>query len=145
MNRQRTFAVLILLAVAALVAVEFFGFQNANFFRRDLWYPDGPWHFLQFTGIYIACATAILILVPWLFASLCAAALVLLTAIVLGPLALFAVLLFLASAFCLGSLLLRREDPLLSTLLGASIYIFAMSFAARLPIHYSAIHAAVLA
>ena len=110
---------------------------------------------LQFGALYVAAATALLILAPWIFAALAAALLVLFTAIAIGPLALLAVVFFLLSAWSLGALMMvgrtpwsarptppsARSSPLL---LGIATYIFLMPFAARLPVNYPWVYALVL-
>jgi hypothetical protein len=63
-------------------------------------------------------------------------------------LALLAVAAFLISACALGSKLLgasddsSAENQLCATLLGIAVYIFLMTFLARLPVNYPAVYAA---
>jgi glycosyltransferase involved in cell wall biosynthesis len=190
----RFYSRLILAVLVVLAAVEIYGFGTSHLFSQQVWYPEGLARMLQFAALYLAAATALLILVPWLFVRLAAVLLVLLTAIAIGPMALLAVLFFLLSAWSLGGLVSRRlphllsawwhkappcaserssdstlphppppvgqagslrggclppllanESHLLSLLLGMSVYIFLMPFAARLPVNYPWIYALVLA
>jgi hypothetical protein len=131
--------------LAGTLAVEIYGFTSFALLRRAMWFPDGPYPLLQFAGVYAAFATAMLILVPWLFVYLAAAALALCAAIVAGPLPVLAAALFALSAWALGSRLLGRGEPVLSTLLGVAIYIFLMPFVARLPVNYPLVYLVLLA
>ena len=177
----RFYTWLILAVLAVLVALEIYGFRTSHLFSQEIWDPQGRARLLQFGALYLAAATALLILAPWIFAGLAAALLVVLTAIAIGPAALLAVVFFLISAWSLGGLVtclvpaklvgrtpwsarvpldplwadggvVPRGDPrtggpphLLSLLLGMSIYIFLMPFAARLPVNYAWVYALVLA
>jgi GtrA-like protein/dolichyl-phosphate-mannose-protein mannosyltransferase len=144
---------LILAVLAVLVTVEVYGFAGAHLFSQTIWAPEGRARVLQFAALYIAAATAILILAPWIFAALAAALLISFTAIAIGPTALLAVVFFLLSAWSLGTLLMVGRtpwsarvppDPLLSLLLGIASYIFLMPFAARMPVNYPWVYALVL-
>jgi glycosyltransferase involved in cell wall biosynthesis len=144
----RVYTGLILAALAALLALEAYGFRTRHLFSQAIWAPEGLARLLQFGALYIAAATALLILAPWIFAGLAAALLLLLTAIAVGPSALLAVVFFLISAWSLGCIVSRtagRLPHLLALLLGMSIYIFVMPFAARLPVNYAWVYALVLA
>jgi hypothetical protein len=131
-----------LLVLVVLLGVEVFGFATANPIHLNAWYPEGPWRLVQFAGIYSACATTILILLPWIFVRLFTSVLVVLTAIALGPSTLLAVALLLVSAWCLGRAL--GLTSYIALLAGLSIYLFAMSIVARLPVHYPAVYLIVL-
>ena len=113
---RRLYPWLILAVLAVLVAVEVYGFRNGHLFSQTIWLPEGRASLLQFAALYVAAATALLILVPWIFAALAAALLLLFTAIAVGPLALLSVFFFLLSAWSLGDLLMGRKrlprDPL---------------------------------
>jgi glycosyltransferase involved in cell wall biosynthesis len=177
----RFYTWLILAVLAVLVALEIYGFRTSHLFSQEIWDPQGRARLPQFAALYLAAATALLILAPWIFAGLASALLVVLTAIAIGPAALLAVVFFLISAWSLGGLVtclvpakrvgrtpwsarvpldplwadggvVPRGDPrtggpphLLSILLGMSIYIFLMPFAARLPVNYAWVYALVLA
>ena len=139
----RFYAGLILAVLAFLFAVEFYGFRHANLFAQEIWAPVGLARLLRFGALYVGAATALLILAPWIFAGLAAALLVVFTAIGVGPVAFLAVIFFLLSAWSLGNLIVGpRSFPLLT---GIAVYIFLMPFAARLPVNYPLLYAAVLA
>src|SRR4051812_10030241 len=93
---------LLLLALTALAAVEAYGLRTPGLFQLRHWNPDGPWPLIQFAGIYAACAMVVLIFAPWVFARLCGFGIVILSAVVLGPLAVVAVAFFLLSAWAAG-------------------------------------------
>ena len=153
----RFYAWLMLAVLAALVVLEIHGFRTSHLFSQEIWVPVGRARLIQFATLYLAAATALLILVPWAFAGLAAALLVLLTAIAIGPAALLSVLFFLLSAWSLGDLLTwwhkappcaserSSDSPHLALLLGMSVYIFLMPFVARLPVNYPWLYALVLA
>lgn len=167
----RLYTWLILAALAALIAVETYGFRTGHLFSQQIWAPEGRARLLEFGAVYLAAASALLILAPWIFAGLAATLFAVLTAICVGPSAFLAVIFFLVSAWALGdfvSHLVGRTghplgpsarvlpDPLhanetapvprlLSLLLGIAIYIFLMPFAARLPVNYAWVYALVLA
>jgi hypothetical protein len=98
----RFYAWLILAVLAVLVALEIYGFRTSHLFSQEIWDPEGRARLLQFAALYLAAATALLILVPWAFAGLAAALLLVLTAIAIGPLAFLAVVFFLLSAWSAG-------------------------------------------
>jgi glycosyltransferase involved in cell wall biosynthesis len=141
----RFYARLILAVLAVLVALEIYGFRTSHLFSQVIWDPLGRARLLQFAALYLAAATALLIVAPWVFAALAAVLLVVMTSIAIGPAALLSVLFFLLSAWSLGSLVSTRLPRLLTLLSGMSIYIFLMPFAARLPVNYAWVYAIVLA
>src|ERR1035437_7363366 len=163
----RFYTWLILAVLAVLVALEFYGFRASHLFSQEIWAPEGHARLLQFGALYLAAATALLILAPWIFAAFAASLFVVLTAICVGPAAFVSVVFFLLSAWSLGALVGRTprsardalvphadggvgREPggpphLLSLLLGMAIYIFLMPFAARLPVNYAWAYALVLA
>src|ERR1017187_52378 len=159
---------LILAVLAMLVALEVYGLRTSHLFSQEIWDPEGRARLPQFAALFLAAATALLILAPWILAGLAVALLVVLTAIGVGPLAFLAVVFFLLSAWSLGCIVGRTPwsarvplDPLLagggvgrgpggpphllSILLGMAIYIFLMPFAARLPVNYAWVYTLVLA
>jgi hypothetical protein len=161
---MRLYGWLILAVIAVLGAVELHGFRSVPLFAQRIWAPEGWTRLVQFAAAYTAIATALLILVPWLFAWLALAGALVLTTIFLGPLAVLAVAFFLLSAWSLGSLFLvggqalppanlsrtkswRAKAPpaQISLLTGIAAYIFAMPFVARLPINYWWAYVIVLA
>ncbi|MEO8595270.1 MAG: glycosyltransferase [Candidatus Solibacter sp.] len=134
-------------AFLALAGVEVYGFRTSNLLAQEIWFPEGRTRLLQTASVFAAVATGLLILVPWSFAGAAALLLAAATVVCLGPLPCLAVAFYLLSAWSLGRLLVRRlrmPHPL-SVLLGASVYIFVMPFAARLPVNYGWTYALVLA
>src|SRR5450759_4640951 len=121
----RFYTWLILAALTVLVSIEFYGFRTSHLFSQEIWDLQGRVRVLQFGALYLAAATALLILAPWIFARLAAALLVVLTAIAVGPAALLAVVFFLLSAWSLGGIVLLPRGSLLpqtrSLTLGALI------------------------
>ena len=140
----RFYTWLILAALAVLVALELYGFRASHLFSQVIWDHQGWARLIQFLALYLAAATALLILAPWIFAGLAAALLAILTAVAIGPLAFLAVVFFLLSAWSLGRLV-GRIPHLLAILLGMAIYIFLMPFVARAPVNYARVYALVLA
>src|ERR1035437_4728131 len=103
----RFYTWLILAVLAVLVSVEVYGFRTSHLFSHEIWDLEGRARLPQFGALYLAAATALLILAPWIFARLAVALLVVLTAIAIGPAALLAVVFFFISAWSLGGLMSR--------------------------------------
>jgi hypothetical protein len=143
--RDRLLGRLILAALAVLIVIACLGLRAPNLFRASNWFPSGPWPLLQFIGIYASCACALLILLPWAFAGAWASAILIVSATTLGPMPVLAAVFFLLSCWCLGRLLLPASEGVLPLLLGIAVYIFAMQFAARLPVNYPAVYLTALA
>ncbi len=137
--------------LAILVAVEIYGIFSADLFKQQIWLPVGLRRYLRFFGVYLAVAVPILTMFPWTFAAFITTLLVVLTAAAVGPMPVVAVAFFLTSACALGSLILgrARQDTLtghlLATLAGIAIYLSVMTPLARIPIHYPATWAVILA
>jgi glycosyltransferase involved in cell wall biosynthesis len=135
----------------ALVAVEIYGFRTANLFAQRIWNPDGLHRFARFAQVYAVAAAVLLVAAPRSMPIILAGVIAILTAVSVGPVALLATAFFLISANALGSILLRTRKPenvadqVCSTLLGAGVYTFVMSLAARQAIHYPAVWIGVLA
>ena len=118
----RFYTWLILAVLAMLVALEVYGLRTSHLFSQEIWDPEGRARLPQFAALFLAAATALLILAPWILAGLAVALLVVLTAIGVGPLAFLAVVFFLLSAWSLGGLIVGRTpwsarvplDPLLA-------------------------------
>ena len=133
----------------ALVAVELFGFFSGALWRQEIWYPDGIARFRFYTALFLGVATPIVVLVPWLVIPLAVTFVAAATIHAVGWAATLAPLLFLVSAWALGSLILRAkektvENALLATLLGAGVYVLLMTLTARLQIHYWWVWLAIL-
>jgi putative flippase GtrA len=143
-------AVVVLVFLAAL-AVEAHGFLTATLFSQDVWEPIGIKRFLKYIGMFLGASVPLLMMVPWSYAAAIAGLTAVGTAFAIGPLPLLAVVFYLLSSCALGSLLLGRkhgdtpEEQLFSTLLGAAVWIFAMTLVARIPVNYPAVWAGLLA
>jgi glycosyltransferase involved in cell wall biosynthesis len=148
--RAREYSWLVFGIFAAFLALEVAGFLGGRLFSQEIWLPVGLQRLARTGGVYLALAVPVLAMVPWAFPALAAALLFALTVVSVGPAAALAPVLFLAASSALGSRLLGRtkdaaaETDLCATLLGTAVYIFLMTFAARLPVNYPAVWAALL-
>ena len=142
---------IIALVFAILVGVEVHGLRTSHLFSQEIWFPVGWKRFTKYTGIFLALAAPLLLMVPWTFAAGIAAALLALTAVSVGPLPVLATSFFLISACALGSKLFGRAKDdsiashLCSTLAGTGVFVFVMLLTARLPVHYPWTWTALLA
>jgi hypothetical protein len=106
---------------------------------------------IHYAKSYWAASLAILAAVPVAFAPLVALLVAVCTTLAIGPLAVLAVAAFLIASCALGSKLLgakgdsSADDQLCATLLGIGVYIFLMTFMARLPVNYPAAYLILLA
>ena len=135
---------------AALVGLEIYGFSSGDLFAQEIWQPLGLEHLARYTAVWLLLGLPVLIFLPWLFVPLVVAGGLVLSAVAAGPLAVLAPALFLVSACALGCALLRPreegiETQLLATLLGGSVFVFAMYLTARLPVQYPAVWLVALA
>lgn len=141
-------------ALIVLVGIVIYGLMANPHILLNAWTPLGLRRFLGFAG-GSAMATAVVYVVA--ASRLPAIVMVVATVAAIGavgfagPLTAAA---FLFSALVLGKALLFPEQPsdptqpidmLLAALVGASIYMTAIGLTAAIPIHYAALHAAVLA
>jgi putative flippase GtrA len=143
-------AALVAVVFLGALAVEAHGFRTATLFSQEVWVPIGVKRFLKYIGMFVGVAVPILMMAPWSFAGLIAGLAIVGTAFAIGPLALLAVAFYLISSCALGSRLLGDRDgapasQLFATLLGAAVWIFAMTLTARIPVHYPAVWAGLLA
>ena len=140
---------LLLFVFVAMLGVEVYGFATSHLFSQEIWYPVGLERLVRFTGLYLAAATPVLIFVPWAFLRLAAGLALVLTAVAVGPLAVLATAFFLISCCSLGARVvgsgMMPRRPVCATLAGMAVYIFLMGLAARLPVNYWWVYAAVLA
>src|SRR5580658_3211293 len=143
-------AVLAALAVL-LLGVVLHGFRTGRLLADTGWTPVGQQRLIHYTKIFWTASLVVWLVVPSTLAPLVALLAVAATAIAIGPAALLAVVAFLIASCALGSLLLRTShDPsadnqLCTTLVGIAVYIFLMTFMARLPVNYPAVYAILLA
>ena len=116
--------ILLLAAVAACV----YGLRTEHLFSQQfpVWMDEGVNRFLWYAGVYWAAANVILWRWPRHLLKIVAAVVLLYTAWWTGPAALLAALYFLGSCYCLGRLLNRSDDAVLSILLGAAAWMFLL-------------------
>ena len=125
--------------------------RTSDLFSQPIWSELGRARFHHYTVLFLSFAAPCLLLIPGAFASLAAGLVLVATVLSVGPQAAFAVVFFLVSACALGSLILNRngegslEEDARSTLLGIGIFIFVMTFLARLPVNYPWVWGALLA
>ena len=149
--RRQWGAWLVLPVFLGALGLEVYGFRTGHLFSQHIWEPVGLQRLAKFGGEYLAVAVPLLLIVPWTFAALVFALTILGTAIAVGPQAVLATAFFLIASCALGSKLLGRaeedsvETHLCATLLGMGVWIFLMTFLARLPVNYPAFWAVLLA
>jgi glycosyltransferase involved in cell wall biosynthesis len=142
---------LVFLVFVGVLGLEVYGFRTGHLFSQHIWEPVGLYRLARFGGVFLAVAVPLLLMAPWTFAALVLGLVTLGTAIAVGPQAVLATAFFLVASCALGSKLLGRgeedtaETHLCATLLGMGVWIFLMTFLARLPVNYPAFWAAVLA
>jgi glycosyltransferase involved in cell wall biosynthesis len=147
----RLFAWLVFFVFLGALGLEVYGFRTGHLFSQHIWEPVGLQRLAKFGGEYLAVAVPLLLIVPWTFAALIFALTILGTGIAVGPQAVLATAFFLIASCALGSKLLGRaeedsvETHLCATLLGMGVWIFLMTFLARLPVNYPAFWAVLLA
>ena len=136
--------------LVTLIALEIYAFVTLRLWTQPIWYANGMERFGFYAGMFIGIATPVVILVPWMLVPLAVLLAAVGTILAAGWAAPLAPLLFLASAWSLGSLLLgdrkrSLESGLLATVLGIAVYVWLMTWTARLHIHYAAVWIVVLA
>ena len=142
-------AVLATLAIA-LLGMVLYGLAPQGL-RNSGWTKVGRMRLLRYTGLFSAVSAAILFTVPRAYAAIVAGLVVVATAVAIGPLALLAAVGFLISSCALGLLLMGARDDssaesqLLGALVGMAVYIFLLTFMARLPVNYPLVYLALLA
>jgi glycosyltransferase involved in cell wall biosynthesis len=142
-------AVLAALGVV-LLGIVLHGFRAERILLNSGWTPIGQYRLIHYAKIFWAASLAILLSLPAAFAPIVALLVAAATAIAIGPVALLAVVAFLIGSCALGSKLMRTSDDpspenqLCATLLGIAIYIFLMTFMARLPVNYPAVYLVLL-
>ena len=141
-ERNNSAAIVIWAAFAALVALEVYGFRTGSLFAQDIWHHAGLERFLRYCKIVGLFAVPVLALAPRLFLPIVAAAVIAGSALAAGPLGVGAVVLFLVSAWTLGSRVV--EDGWFATLSGAGVYILLMLATARIHVQYAAVWTVVL-
>src|ERR1017187_3655753 len=144
-------ALLAALAIA-LLGIVLHGFQaDRLLLRHSGWTHVGRYRLIHYAKIYWTASLAILLTVPSAFAPIVVLLVVVATAVAIGPIALLAVAAFLLASNALGSKVLGAsgdsspDNQLCATLLGIAVYIFLMTFLARLPVNYRAVYLILLA
>jgi glycosyltransferase involved in cell wall biosynthesis len=141
---DRSVALLVLLIFAAVVAIEIYGFSTVKLFEPYTWWPSGVRRLIRYISLFTEIGVPLLLMAPWMFAGT-AAALILAGSAISAPMGLLSAAFFLLSAWALGSKLLRGGGAAFAILLGSGVYMFLMTLTARLPIHYPAVWAVLLA
>jgi 4-amino-4-deoxy-L-arabinose transferase-like glycosyltransferase len=134
------------------LALTVFGFLREKLFEQTIWTPRGLKNFLVFSGCYALCCIAMLLWKPDRAAGILLACVLGYTVLAAGPIAPLTVGLFLLSSLVLGQSILARStthdngsaSTLLAMLLGLSVYMFALSLAALVPVNYPAVDLAAL-
>lgn len=130
--------------LAAVAAIEIYGFATGRLFAPDIWMPGGIRRLVRYCCLFAEGALPLLLLAPWMFAGT-AATLLLAGSAVAAPAGLPAASFFLLSAWTLGTKLVRGAGAACAILAGTAVYIFLMTCTARLPVNYPLAWAAVLA
>jgi hypothetical protein len=131
-----TYARLVTVVLLGLIAIEIYGFITTHPWTQETWYPIGIARFRFYAGLFAGIATPLAIFIPWAIAPVAAILVAAGTIHAVGWAAALSPVLFLASSYSLGSVLVNRKSASLGILLGASVYVLVMTLTARLPIHY---------
>ena len=135
----------ILAALAAgLLGMVLYGLIGLGL-KNPGWTQVGRLRLIHYTWVFWGISAAMVFAVPRAYAAIVAALVLVATVVAVGPLALLAVAAFLVGSCALGSMLLGVENQLCATLLGIAVYIFLMTFLARLPANYPAVYLILLA
>jgi len=146
----RLLAAAIGVVLTAVLALEIYGLCTARLFVDGIWEQDGWKRFLHYICVFAVISAPLMVLVPWTYTGFVLGLAAVGTILAAGPMALFAVLLYMVSAAALGSCILGRPKDTalpaqtLAVLVGTAVYMFLMTLAARLPIHYPAVWAVLL-
>ena len=133
----------VFLVLASAIGLEVYGFAGGHLFAQSIWFPVGIRRLIRYGGLFIEVGLPILLMAPWLFSGLAVALMVAGTALA-APAGLAATAFFLLACWTLGSKLMRGAGAAISILLGASIYVFVMTWTARLPVNYPLVWAGAL-
>ncbi|MGD0499857.1 MAG: glycosyltransferase family 39 protein [Bryobacteraceae bacterium] len=137
--------------VAVCVWLTAANFRDGRLLAQLIWGDEGLPRLAAFTGVYLAAALPLLTFLPGAFPAALLLAVLVLTALSVGPLSVLGAAFFLFSACCLGWLLLGRSPRetvsahICATLLGMGVYILVMYLVARAPVNYPAVWAVLLA
>jgi hypothetical protein len=142
------------LVLAVFVALTVYGFEQAKLFRQEIWTATGLRRFLLFAACYWLFFGLFAVLRPRIFPALVLTAVLIYTLAATGVLAVASVLLVVLSSLVLGQGVLKscglRDDgsatmDILAALLGLSLYMFVLSFAALERVNYPVAYLAALA
>lgn len=139
----RLISALVWLVLAAVAALEIHCFATGRLFEQSIWFPLGMRRFVRYACLFVEIGLPMLLMAPWIFPAT-VAVLMLAGSAIAAPFGLAAAGFFLLSCWSLGTKLVRDAGAACSILLGASVYLFAMTWAARLPIHYPLLWGAAL-
>jgi glycosyltransferase involved in cell wall biosynthesis len=143
---SRCATALLWLALLVPFFVEISGFRSAHLLSENIWDPAGWLRFEYYIGTFAAISLAFGRFGRRYFLPFLLTAVLLCSVVAVGALPVGAVLLFLFSATILGKLVFGRSvDSRFAVLGGMAIWIFAMTLANRLPIHYVASYLVALA
>jgi hypothetical protein len=137
---QRALAWLILLAHAALAVYALIAFKP---FAQPVWTPAGLERLAFYLSLFAALSGAVLLLRARWYSAVFTFVGLAYSCYAAGPLAVFAVLYLLLSAYCAGRLILRKVDRpssttnILTLLTGFCIYLVWFLLTLRFPIHYA--------
>ncbi|HEV2446760.1 MAG TPA: hypothetical protein VGS58_12595, partial [Candidatus Sulfopaludibacter sp.] len=142
--RRREVIALVVLILAAVAAIELYGFATSHLFAQDIWFPLGMRRFHRYAGLFLEAGLPLLVMFPWLFSG-AVAFLALAGTALAAPMGLLSAACVLWSAWTLGSRIIRGAAAAPATLLGIAVYVFLMGGVARLPVNYPVVWACVLA
>jgi hypothetical protein len=141
-------------ALVVLLAITVYGFLHQGLLHQETWTPTGIRRVLTFAACYALCFAAFAIWKPGLFFATVLLAVLAYSAAAVGPIPLLIAGLIPLSSLVLGQTILVRlskfeagsgSGAMLAMLLGLSIYMFAVSIAALVPVNYPATYVAALA
>lgn len=136
--------------LVAVLSVDIHGLSIQNLFAQHIWDTVGLQRLACYTGLFLAAAVPILLIVPWSFARVAIGFVALGTVISVGPFPLMAVALFLVSSCTLRMKVLNAgeaeswESHLLGTLTGVGLYVLLMTLLAYWPVNYPIIWGSIL-
>ena len=129
----------------ALLAFTVYGAWEAKLFKQYIWSHVGLQRFLIFAAAYALFFAVFSLWKPGLFPVVIGVGVLAFTVAAAGPIALLAVILVFLSSLVLGEWMLpSNSDSWLAMLLGLSVYMFAVSIAALVPVNYPAVYLAAL-
>ena len=149
--QSRLFTAIIGATLAAVLLLEAHGLSASNLFVADIWESQGMGRFLHFIALFLLISVPLMVLVPWSYTGFVVALTAAATAWAAGPMALIGVLLFLAAAGAVGARLLGKTldtslpSQALAIMTGTAVYMFLMTFLARLPVNYPFVWVLLLA